>query len=831
MDLFSFFKDNIHMDKIENFNGDIYELAIVRYVMKEAARIFYRDYTFFLDKENINDRDEIYNKEIDLNNIEDFNIVCKSYCYIIKELLKQNYNINSELISPFEDKFRHVDLLIKTKNSNRYIVDPLTDLIEMQVGLRTNNFASKKHYDTIYKGIIEDVSFLNDKELEEIDNKIDYKNNNVYLDDFFKLLKKKFDNIEEILKKDERISSNLLGKEYKGEQFSDNEKTDLKLRFISRFLNNRKQLNGVVDLLMLSKLEIQMLFTQREQEQINTYSFFIDKQDLKEDRLSKILTNKEDRKRGIVISFNKKNYIFSLDSNSLELDDDEWKKIIHENNIFIKTYYPVQLKEYLKKNGADRNIVHNNEFLRLFNKFETCLLKDGQGIDNIKRDNVFIQDGTIFTKFRDNNISYKIENGNLIIKNYKLNQKYIVLYQDEGRNITYKIEEILQDNEKVNLYEFDSNGLICLDDATGIQDIVEPLSNGKYLSRNSSYYDTRTYSELSHERKRLSQILTDDVSKKNFVILEYLSNASAKVYFEELKRMVENQENDINEAQKCFEEDCENIVRFFRSEPLHRPICDLPKGNRKILERYIEMDNKQILYMFCSNLKFTKPKHIITPGLGSIFVGPMMKSMYGFDYTNILFSLYSKDEKLRSISTTKKFDDIFSNDLWKTTENELVLIDDNVGSCNTMNTIRNQLKDRGKTCKFGAVKYNWEFYNKVKRGELNHPCFDVKDVDFLSILDDPGYWIMRDSIKALKETGGDTYVEVMKQEGFYQKEISDIQILIQLAEKYSKKSDVDLYDLEGIKIKKSSALLCINLRNQVLEIIRKNTKSQELEEK
>lgn len=246
----------------------------------------------------------------------------------------------------------------------------------------------------------------------------------------------------------------------------------------------------------------------------------------------------------------------------------------------------------------------------------------------------------------------------------------------------------------------------------------------------------------------------------------------------------------------------------------------MPEGDRKILERHIEMDNKQVLYMFCSNLKFSKPKHILTPGLGSIFVGPMLKSMYGFDYTNILFSLYSKDEKLRNISAKKSFEDICSNNLWNTTENELVLIDDNVGSCNTMNTIRGQLEERGKSCKFGAIKYNWDFYNQVKHGELEHSTFDVKDVDFLTILDDPGYWIMRDSIKALKEIGGDAYVELMRQEGLHQDKVPDIQVLMQLAEKYSQSADVDLYDMSGTKIKKSSAFLCTNLKKQIIEMIR-----------
>jgi len=199
-------------------------------------------------------------------------------------------------------------------------------------------------------------------------------------------------------------------------------------------------------------------------------------------------------------------------------------------------------------------------------------------------------------------------------------------------------------------------------------------------------------------------------------------------------------------------------------------------------------------------------------------VGPMLKSMYGFDYTNILFSLYSKDEKLRDISAQKNFDNICSNDLWKNTENELVLIDDNVGSCNTMNTIRNQLKEKGKSCKFGAIKYNWNFYNQVKHGELNHPTFDINQIDFLTILDDPGYWIMRDSIKALKEEGADTYVQVMKAEGLRQEDVPDILVLMQLAEKYSQNAGVDIYDMKSGNIKKSSAFLCTKLKEQIKDI-------------
>lgn len=70
------------------------------------------------------------------------------------------------------------------------------------------------------------ISFIEEKELEEIDDSIDYKKDGVYLDDFLKLLRMKSNNIEEILQKDESIAIKLLGEKYNGKQYSDSEKTD-----------------------------------------------------------------------------------------------------------------------------------------------------------------------------------------------------------------------------------------------------------------------------------------------------------------------------------------------------------------------------------------------------------------------------------------------------------------------------------------------------------------------------------------------------------------------------------------------------------------------------
>lgn len=45
MNLFDYFNNNIHIDKINNIDEDVRELAIVRYVIKEAKEII-RDFPY-----------------------------------------------------------------------------------------------------------------------------------------------------------------------------------------------------------------------------------------------------------------------------------------------------------------------------------------------------------------------------------------------------------------------------------------------------------------------------------------------------------------------------------------------------------------------------------------------------------------------------------------------------------------------------------------------------------------------------------------------------------------------------------------------------------------
>lgn len=428
MNLYRYIKQNIKLEEIEKLNEDKFELAITRNVLKKLSNIFYRDYTFFLNKENLVDRKGIYNKMIDIKDVKEFSIVCKTYCEIIKNILKENYDIDSELISPFSDEFRHIDLLITTKTGKRYIVDPLSDLVEMQVGLKTNNFASKTYYDKSYKEIYKEISFLTDEELEQIDDKIGYKNGSKYLDDKLEELKKYFNNSMGQSSDSKNENNEIIGD---------------KLKYICEHLNNRNKVNGIVDLVMYINIVISKIFSKEEQSKIQVLSFFAEEKDIVNKEFGKILDKKDERNRGVAIKANNRYFIVGLNSYFKEYNSNEWNDIVNENKIFVRPKFNVMLLDYLKKNGADRNIVHNNEFLRLFSIFEKHLIKSGKKIEDIIRDNLVIRNGAILTKADGERILYKIEDYNLVVEDYTRNIKDRILFQDEGRNIQHKKEKLL----------------------------------------------------------------------------------------------------------------------------------------------------------------------------------------------------------------------------------------------------------------------------------------------------------------------------------------------------------------------------------------------------
>ncbi|MDO5557202.1 MAG: hypothetical protein Q4G05_03045 [Clostridia bacterium] len=370
--------------------------------------------------------------------------------------------------------------------------------------------------------------------------------------------------------------------------------------------------------------------------------------------------------------------------------------------------------------------------------------------------------------------------------------------------------------QRINLNEFDTLGIFNLKNVDGIERFVTKYNKG-YLSRNKEYYKERSYKKANELRNYLKTIMNNECSKKNFVIVENMLNLSARAYFRDLEKSVINNNWKYEKSKKCLEEDVHNIINLFNNKELSKATEELPISEDVITSRIIEMDNKALLYIFTKNLIFNKDKHIVTPGLGSIFIGPFMKELYGYEYTNIVFSLYAKNS-LNNNSLIK----MFSNNKWLTTTNSILLIDDNIATGRTINKLKEFFKENKKEIKYGAVKYNWINYYNVSKGiEKKLDTFNISDVDFLTPFEDPGYWMARNAINGLvKNNSGEQYVNELQKEGYRDENVSDFMKTLLKTEEYLNLLNIDFYgnQKEITEIKKSSIYFSKKLKIEIEKI-------------
>ena len=259
--------------------------------------------------------------------------------------------------------------------------------------------------------------------------------------------------------------------------------------------------------------------------------------------------------------------------------------------------------------------------------------------------------------------------------------------------------------EKISLRDFDILGVIELDDVQGIEKYVTPVrTNGTketFLSRSKEYYNVKTMSELASSREELKTLLTQELSKRNFVILENMANCSARSYFKMFERYIVNKKDSMYEekmkrARECLIEDVKNIMTILEGKGKLEIDTDkvLPYGNENSEQRAIEMDNKAMLYLFAKTLKFSidpEKLEILIPGYGATYIGPMFRAMYGYDFTSTLKSKYI-DTTIRADETKTPMRELMSSERILQGEKSVLLLDDNVGTGSTIRELRESLK-------------------------------------------------------------------------------------------------------------------------------------------
>ena len=364
--------------------------------------------------------------------------------------------------------------------------------------------------------------------------------------------------------------------------------------------------------------------------------------------------------------------------------------------------------------------------------------------------------------------------------------------------------------EKLSLTDFDIIGLITLNDVDGIEKYVTSVrKDGKiitYLSRSKEYYNVKNMTELAIEREELKTKLTRELTKRNFVILENMLNCSGKVYFKKFEEYIMSKKSEKNriqlqQAEECLMEDVRNILVILQGKGLIEidPRKILPVGEENSAKRSIEMDNKAMLYVFTKALKMKKDikdLEVITPGYGSIYIGPFFKAMYGYDYTNILKSKYITESRV------VESDDIIS--LMSSSRplekgKTLLLLDDNIGTGMTLNEIRQQFLNLNiKSIISGAVQYNWRNYYRVSIGDKKDiDRFNITDFDIISPFNYAGHKLYKHAIDLLHSSGNE-YIEYLNSKSYRKKEYCDLEGAIQRALVCAKKTNLDL--AEGITV-------------------------------
>ncbi len=359
--------------------------------------------------------------------------------------------------------------------------------------------------------------------------------------------------------------------------------------------------------------------------------------------------------------------------------------------------------------------------------------------------------------------------------------------------------------EKLELKDFDVVGIINLKDVKGIEKYVTPIieENGnvrEYLSRSKEYYNVKNMTELSQEREELKKLVTRQMTKKNFVILENMLNCSAKVYFREFEEYIKNNKKDgftnkLAQAEKCLIQDAKNILVILEGKGLINVEKEniLPEGNENSERRAIEMDNKAILYTFLKSLKLKKGLdniEILTPGYGSVYIGPFVKAMYGYDFTNLLKSKYI--EETTNINT-KTIETLMSSNRVFEEGRTIILLDDNIGTGNTMEEIKNSLnKENVSKILSGAVQYNWRNYLRVSIGDKKDiDRFEIKNFDFVSPMNFAGHKLYSHAIDMLHLSSTE-YIQYLNSKSYRQKEYSDLQGVLDRGIFYARKVGLEM---------------------------------------
>ena len=176
---------------IENMPKGLSQLEKTRYIYLELGKIFSYNIEFFYAEDDKTLQD-IYDEEITVNDIEKgkyqnkVSIVCKQASEILCEVLNDNrIGVESYCTGIEKGQINHVNVISKI-GDKKICLGIIFDLQNIQKGFFTKSFG--KHNFILSDG--DECDILKDEEIRNIDKKLGYCKNGIYMDDIIGMIKK-----------------------------------------------------------------------------------------------------------------------------------------------------------------------------------------------------------------------------------------------------------------------------------------------------------------------------------------------------------------------------------------------------------------------------------------------------------------------------------------------------------------------------------------------------------------------------------------------------------------------------------------------------------------
>lgn len=170
---------NIKEDILTELSKNKYEddFIKIRYIYLYVCKMFSYDVRFMYADKDL--KEEIYKKEIDIENVEDYEIVCYTFAKILVDTLNL-FNIDAQIIRENSNTFSHVYVIVKYRNGVLKL-DPTKrhDNTRVKLNSSTLDFVKLDDNDTEFYDELLYADRIITNNYESIDTDVYYNNQSI----------------------------------------------------------------------------------------------------------------------------------------------------------------------------------------------------------------------------------------------------------------------------------------------------------------------------------------------------------------------------------------------------------------------------------------------------------------------------------------------------------------------------------------------------------------------------------------------------------------------------------------------------------------------------